>query len=265
MSGVVLLPAQGFVEHPHHFHHVVADILLLRRVPVKQVQQLELEAEAVALHDDVVAVQVSVVLAGAVNAFESLGERVEKVQASERRQPLARLPGDELRQHFAFDVVGDQVFDHVTTDPHRVLGVVLDHDGAVPQLVQLLRVQFRYALALVSLGEHELRRALDAGLALAHQVDLAFPSLAEERDHLVLAGKHPSRREPEAVYPQFFRFRHRRRIPLSGRPHPRAFSPRLRLPRGRRCSTRRGRGPPGGPAPARRWSARWDCFSSMRP
>ena len=169
--------------------------------PVEHVQQLDLEADAPPVDDDVLVVQVAVVLAHVVDGLDAGGQPVQQVQPLEPAHAPAGLALEELGQQLALHVVGDQHGDGEALVLDRLLGVVLDQDRALPQLVQLLGVEAHGAVGLVALGEEELGRPFDAGRALLHQVDLALPAAAQAAVHHVLAGQLGAGLEVEGMDP----------------------------------------------------------------
>ncbi len=67
--------------------------------------------------------------------------------------------------------------------------MVLDQNGTVSELVQLLGVELRCAIVDVAVGIKELRRALDTRGPLLHAIHFAFPTFSELFQHVVLAGE----------------------------------------------------------------------------
>src|SRR5690606_2664552 len=196
---VVARPAQHLVEDAHQVHDVRLDVLPLRRRPFVQVEQLEIEAEPVPVNDDVLRVQVAVIFARVVHLLHALDQRVQEVHRRERLQALPRLAPHEVAELLAFHVLRDEYRDGHAPPDQLLARVVLDDDGAVPELVQLARVELRGTVAAVALREEELRCALDARGALHDLVDLSLPAHAEELHDLVLATDDPARLQVEAV------------------------------------------------------------------
>ena len=185
--GVVARAADGVVENPDQVADVVLDVFLLGRAPAEHINQLQVEAQAVALDDDVVGMQVAVVLAQMVDAADARGQRIEQVQRLERAEAPARLPVEELAEQLAFDVFGHQEGDGAAAEGDGLLGLILDDDRTGAQLVEFLGVPDQHAVVGIALGEEKLGGALDAGGALANLVDFAFPAAAQAGDDLVLA------------------------------------------------------------------------------
>lgn len=103
--GIVFLPAEDFVEDADELDDVEADVLGAFFAPMVQVEQFELEAKANALDDDVVRVQIAVVFARAVDAFDAGGERVQKVHGGKGVQALAGLAFEKVRKLLTFNVL----------------------------------------------------------------------------------------------------------------------------------------------------------------
>jgi len=204
LPGVVLLAPDGVVENPHQVADVVVDVFLPRRAPLEHIEQFEVKPQPVPLDDDVFGVEVAVVFAQVVDALNARRQRVEQVEPLKGRQPLARLAGEKLQQDIPFDKLRNQKRHRGPAEGNRILRLILDHDGAVTELVQFFRVPVRDLVFGVAVGEEELGRALDAGGKLPDFVDFAFPAGSQHGDDFVLPGELPSGREIETVNHQFF-------------------------------------------------------------
>ena len=168
---------------------VLVTLPLRSRFPVEEVEDLEVEREPVALHDDVPRMEIAMVLAQAMDAFDSLDQRVQEVEPLEGVEPSAGLPLEEVGEELSLDVLRDQHRNRSAPDEDRFFGVIVDDDRAVTELVELPGVELRRLVAQVAMGEEELRRALDAGAPLSNPVDLALPAAPEPGDDLVLASE----------------------------------------------------------------------------
>ena len=156
---------------------------------MEEVEDLEVESEPVALHDDVPRMEIAVVLAQVMDALDSLDQRVQEVEPLERVEPSAGLPLEKVGEELSLDVLRDQHRNRSAPDEDRLFGVIVDDDRAVAELVELPGVELRRLVAQVAMGEEELRRALDAGAPLSNPVDLALPAAPEPGDDLVLASE----------------------------------------------------------------------------
>jgi hypothetical protein len=86
---------------------------------VEEVQDLEVERETVALHDDVPRMKVAMVLAQAVDALDSLDQRVKEVEPLERVQSSSGLPLEEVGEELPLDVLRDQHGNRSAPDENR--------------------------------------------------------------------------------------------------------------------------------------------------
>jgi len=66
---------------------------------------------------------------------EEIRQRVQQVQSLEGADPLARLAGEKVAEQFAFDVFRDQEADPGIVKQGRFLGVILNQDRAMAELV----------------------------------------------------------------------------------------------------------------------------------
>jgi hypothetical protein len=133
--------------------------------------------------------EIAVVLAKAMDALDSLYQRVEEVESLERMQPSAGLTLEKVGEELSLDVLRDQHGDRSAPDEDRLFRVVVDDDGAVAELVELPGVELRRLVPQVPVGKEELRRALDAGASLSNPVDLALPAAPQAGNDFVFSGE----------------------------------------------------------------------------
>ena len=108
--------------------------------PMKHIQQFQIERNPVATHNYVVCVQIAVVFAHIVYSFQSNSQSMKQVQSLESADAPAGLSGQKLREQLAFDVFGYQKGDFVSAELERILGVILDQDPVVAQLMKFLGI-----------------------------------------------------------------------------------------------------------------------------
>jgi hypothetical protein len=124
---------------------------------------------------------------------------MKQVESLKRMEPPPRLPAEEIREELPLDVFGDQHRNRSPSQEDGFLGVIVDDDGAVAELVKLPGVEFRGLVAQVAMREEELRRALDAGALLADPIHLAFPASSEAGNDFVFAGERAPGDEMERL------------------------------------------------------------------
>src|SRR3569832_483532 len=155
-------PADRIVEKPDQINDVVVNVLGGGCAPKKHVEQLEFEAETVTLHDDVIGMQLAVIFPQLVYRLDASRQRVQEVHGLKGVEALARLACEDMAEQLALNELGDQEKKKHTTIIDLVLRVVLDHDRALPQLVQLFRVKQRGLVALVAVWKEKLGGARGA-------------------------------------------------------------------------------------------------------
>ena len=77
--GIVFLPTQYLVKKGYKVNRIIQHIERFRRPPVEHVEQTELEIDALALDDDIVAMQVTVVVAQLMNLLKADRQCVKQV------------------------------------------------------------------------------------------------------------------------------------------------------------------------------------------
>src|SRR3569832_423225 len=183
-------PADRIVEKSDQINDVVENVLGGRCAPMKQVEKLELEAETVALHDDVIGMQNAVIFPQLVYRLVDTRQGLLEVHGLIGVEALAGLAGEEMAEQLALDELGDQEGDGHAAVIDLVLRVVLDHDRALPQLVQLFRVKQRGLVALVAVRKEKLGGKLDARGILAYEIDIADTPRAQKGDDFIIAAPH---------------------------------------------------------------------------
>jgi hypothetical protein len=198
---VVPASADAFVENLDGTDEIVA-AALARCIggPVVEIQQLEPEAQSEVSDDDVLHVQVAVVFAHQVDLFDAPDQRVQQMQAYIGLQSVSWRGGHELLQHHAFDIFRNQHRDRRFVEQDLFLGMVLDQDRGLPELVQLAGVELRGFVRRVAVREEELGGTLNAGAQLADFVNLALPAVADFIQYLVFIGNAPPGLEVEDFY-----------------------------------------------------------------
>ena len=160
-----------------------------------EVQQFEVEPQAIAADHDVFGMQVAVVFLHLVDALDAEGERVQQMQSLERCQAPAGLALEETGEQLALDKLGDQQRDRHAAVGDGLPGVVLDGDRAVAQLVEFACVEIRGGVPGVALWIKQ----LDCPFDIRDQVDLALPAAADRFYYLILARQNAPRLYVETV------------------------------------------------------------------
>src|SRR4051812_14137421 len=80
LLAVVLSPADDRVEDLDQVEDVLANLVAAGAAEVEEVEELDLEGDALAADHDVVVVDVAVVFAAGVDGGDALGQAVEDVQ-----------------------------------------------------------------------------------------------------------------------------------------------------------------------------------------
>lgn len=83
--------AKCIIKDADNIADIIANIRGTWRTPVIKIQQLELKAQPVALHNHVVRVQVAMLLAQRMYTLNAFGQRVQQVDSGERWQAFAAL------------------------------------------------------------------------------------------------------------------------------------------------------------------------------
>src|SRR3569832_457872 len=186
-------PADRIVEKPDQINDVVVNVLGGGCAPMKHVEQLEFEAETVTLHDDVIGMQIAVIFPQLVYRLDASRQGVQEVHGQKGVEALARLACEEMAEQLAHNELGDQEGDGHAAIIDLVLRVVLDHDRALPQLVQLFRVKQRGLVALVAVWKEKLGGALAARGELAYEIDLTHPPHTQKKDDNIMAARRRAR------------------------------------------------------------------------
>ncbi len=121
------------------------------------------------------------------------------MQSLERAQPFPPLCRQETREHLTVDEIGDQDLHRPPADPGDIAVMVLSHNGAGAELVELADVTLELARFRVPAFIEYLRRPRYAGLSLLDLVDLALPAPAEKLHHVVVATPRQARPQVETL------------------------------------------------------------------
>lgn len=206
LTGVVLLAAERVVENANEIAYVVGDALRARRTAVEHVDDLDFVRDTAPTDQNIVRVQIAMIFMPMVDLFDARGERVEQMECLEDVQSLSRLPIKELTQQSPFHVFGNEKRHRHAVNIDRLLRVVLNENGAIPELMKLPGIEFRGSVFAVALREEEFPGSDDAGSPLPQLINLPFPTCSQEGNHFVLAGKkrawlEAERRKPTRTRP----------------------------------------------------------------
>jgi hypothetical protein len=103
LLGVGRAAADGGVEDLDEVEDVFVDLGAGRTAEIEEVEQLDVEGDALPSDHDVVVVDVAVIFASGVDGGDAAGERVENMQRLEGGEAAVGLLGEEFAQFFAFD------------------------------------------------------------------------------------------------------------------------------------------------------------------
>jgi hypothetical protein len=155
--------------------------------------------KSVAIHDDIIGVKVSMVLAQAMDTLDPNDERMEKMECLKRAEFPPRLSLQELTEKLSFDILRYENGDGMTPKGNRLLGMVLNENGTGSQLVELSRIKIRGLVTNVSLGKKQLGGALDLRVPFPDSVDFSLPARTELGHHFVFSSDDSTRLEIESV------------------------------------------------------------------
>ena len=130
------------IENPYDVHDICTHMRTATAVMIEKIQDHEFEGQTEACDDHIAGMQVTVVFASRVHLLHPAGERVEQMQARQRREAFAWLIGQELYQRHTGRVVEDDVGDQRASYPRRTLYMVLNDDRTTTQRMQFTRIAF---------------------------------------------------------------------------------------------------------------------------